>query len=444
MLDDTRAIAEVDTLTVDGGTAVGAPTPMPRYQLEDHLGSACLEVDGAAAIIAYEEYYAYGATAYESRASGYEVPARRYRYTGQERDEESGLQRHGVRYYAPWLGRWTSADPAGMVDGTNRFEYVGASPLSLLDSRGTNAQWHANAAAFQREANDVVNTVTTSLERIPRVTARIDELVAELGASRRGAAATELNALRREFRLLRDAVLAETVGQRIADLTARGQQLASTAPRGAFSGRGQGPGSFQSAQQALAEVAQSRERARAALNAALEDVEHGWPRQILLPDDYHQRPLEPVRRGAAVNPPAPPTQPPSQPPSPPTTGSSGSAGGNTGQGGGSGTLSRIASRLRRTQQAVSVGLRGAARSGVRLLGTAVRTVVGPIAAVVDVWRTARLLEEGGTLIGRPQQDVPAGTRVSERLGWSHDAPVRTGPLVRESNGRLYVHYDDGG
>ena len=39
---------------------------------------------------------------------------KRYRYTGKERDEENGLYYHGARYYAPWLGRWTSCDPAGL------------------------------------------------------------------------------------------------------------------------------------------------------------------------------------------------------------------------------------------------------------------------------------------------------------------------------------------
>jgi len=37
--------------------------------------------------------------------------AKRYRYEGKERDEESGLYYHGARYYMPWLCRWTAVDP---------------------------------------------------------------------------------------------------------------------------------------------------------------------------------------------------------------------------------------------------------------------------------------------------------------------------------------------
>ncbi len=61
---------------------------------------------------------------------------RRYRYTGKERDEETGLYYHGARYYAAWLGRWTAADPAGLVDGPNLYEYVTGDPILLMDPDG--------------------------------------------------------------------------------------------------------------------------------------------------------------------------------------------------------------------------------------------------------------------------------------------------------------------
>ncbi len=56
-----------------------------------------------------------------------------------ERDEETGLQCHGVRYYATWLGRWMSADPIGLGDGVNRFCYCHAGPLGGRDSTGLGA-----------------------------------------------------------------------------------------------------------------------------------------------------------------------------------------------------------------------------------------------------------------------------------------------------------------
>ncbi|MBK6520310.1 MAG: RHS repeat-associated core domain-containing protein [Polyangiaceae bacterium] len=66
-----------------------------------------------------------------------EVSARRYRYTGKERDDETGLYYHGARYYACWLGRWTSADPLGIgADGPGLYNYTRGSPVVLVDPTG--------------------------------------------------------------------------------------------------------------------------------------------------------------------------------------------------------------------------------------------------------------------------------------------------------------------
>ena len=91
----------------------GTEKHLVRYQLHNHLGSACLELDGTvnAKVISYEEYHPYGTTAYLAQNAAIKAAAKRYRYTGMERDEESGLEYHSARYYLPWLGRWLSCDP---------------------------------------------------------------------------------------------------------------------------------------------------------------------------------------------------------------------------------------------------------------------------------------------------------------------------------------------
>ncbi len=86
--------------------------------------------------ILYEEMHPYGTSAYRSAASAVEVSARRYRYTGKERDEETGLDYFGARYYAPWLGRWTSADPLGLQAGLNLYLYCRGSPIVFMDPNG--------------------------------------------------------------------------------------------------------------------------------------------------------------------------------------------------------------------------------------------------------------------------------------------------------------------
>lgn len=131
--DDARRVLMVETRTVGEDQA---PARLARFQLGNHLGSAVLELDGEAAVISYEEYYPFGASSYQAFRSKLETP-KRYRFTGKERDEETGLACHGARYYAPWLGRWTSPDPAGLVDGPNLYAYASSNPVVFVDPEGT-------------------------------------------------------------------------------------------------------------------------------------------------------------------------------------------------------------------------------------------------------------------------------------------------------------------
>lgn len=136
VMDDRQRIAIVETKTIDDAKASEAPVPAQRYQLGNHLGSACLELDERAGLISYEEYSPYGTSTFQAVRSAAEVSLKRYRYTGKERDGETGLFYFGSRYYPPWLGRWMSCDPAGLVDSSNLYLYVAANPIRHLDPNG--------------------------------------------------------------------------------------------------------------------------------------------------------------------------------------------------------------------------------------------------------------------------------------------------------------------
>ena len=127
------ALAEARTAGADAG-----PARLIRYQLADHLDSSVLELDEHAQVISYEQYYPYGATSYQAVRARTDTP-KRYRFTGKERDTETGLYYHGARYYIAWLGRWSSCDPAGLADGPNLYAYVRGNPIRLSDSEGTAA-----------------------------------------------------------------------------------------------------------------------------------------------------------------------------------------------------------------------------------------------------------------------------------------------------------------
>jgi insecticidal toxin complex protein TccC len=106
-----------------------------RYNLEDHLGSCVMELDQQAQLISQEGYYPFGETAWMLARSAIEVSYRFIRYSGKEMDV-SGLYYYGARYYAPWLQRWVSPDPASDVDGLNLYGFVGNNPMRFVDPDG--------------------------------------------------------------------------------------------------------------------------------------------------------------------------------------------------------------------------------------------------------------------------------------------------------------------
>lgn len=138
--DNVGEIAQVDTKTLDlDGSDPANPldTPLIRYQYANHLGSAVLETNEHGEVISYEEYHPFGTTAYRSAKPGFDLSLKRFRFSGKERDDETGLYYFGARYYAPWLGRWTSSDPAGFAAGINLFRYCANNPVLFHDPNGT-------------------------------------------------------------------------------------------------------------------------------------------------------------------------------------------------------------------------------------------------------------------------------------------------------------------
>lgn len=136
VMDDKQRIAMVETQTIQNGNPVNAPVSRERYQLAKHLGSSSIELDKNGALITYEEYHPYGTTSFQTGRSAAEVSLKRYRYIGRERDEETGFSHHGVRYYVPWLARWSSVDPLYFTDSTNLYAYALDNPVIAKDPSG--------------------------------------------------------------------------------------------------------------------------------------------------------------------------------------------------------------------------------------------------------------------------------------------------------------------
>jgi RHS repeat-associated protein len=143
LMDDQQRIALVETRTQ--GEETGVPEQMLRYQIGNHLGSATLELDAQAELVSFEEYTPYGSSSYQAVRSAAEVP-KRYRYTGKERDEESGLCYHGARYCLPWLNRWLNCDQSERGEsGANLYQYAADNPVRFFDPDGKTEKERQNA-----------------------------------------------------------------------------------------------------------------------------------------------------------------------------------------------------------------------------------------------------------------------------------------------------------
>jgi RHS repeat-associated protein len=124
-----------------------------RWRVTDHLGSTRLTVDstGSLTSVKRQDYLPFGedlsAGIRQSGGQGqygYEPPVSnvRQKFTGYERDGETGLDYAQARMYANVQGRFTSVDPmlgsgvTGVPQSWNRYVYVQDNPLRLIDSSG--------------------------------------------------------------------------------------------------------------------------------------------------------------------------------------------------------------------------------------------------------------------------------------------------------------------
>ncbi|MEG3439736.1 SpvB/TcaC N-terminal domain-containing protein [Pannus brasiliensis CCIBt3594] len=158
VLDENARIATVRV----GEAFPDDNSPAVQYHLSDHLGSSHLVLDRAGDWVNREEYTPYGETGFGG------FSRKRYRYTGKERDEESGFNYHGARYYAPWLGRWVARDPLGLKTGTNAYRAFLNSPLNYVDPTGTSESSNTLGQvgeAMQKDFSDAVNDLRQAFRK---------------------------------------------------------------------------------------------------------------------------------------------------------------------------------------------------------------------------------------------------------------------------------------
>jgi len=97
------------------------------YYLSDHLGSSNVVTNASGQIQNESDYFPYGGE-YVIQQN---LSSQHYKFTGKERDTESGNDYFGARYYASSMGRFMSPDWAGSPTAIPYAELTNPQSLNL-------------------------------------------------------------------------------------------------------------------------------------------------------------------------------------------------------------------------------------------------------------------------------------------------------------------------
>lgn len=139
------------SVAVSQGAADGTGV---HYFAADHLGTAQMELSSGGYPLWKGEFAPFG------QQLGSNLTSNRYKFTGKERDAESGLDYFGARFYASTTGRFMSPDPSGLLfqkpedpQSWNLYAYARNNPLINVDPTGLDCVY-ANDAGNGVESID--------------------------------------------------------------------------------------------------------------------------------------------------------------------------------------------------------------------------------------------------------------------------------------------------
>ena len=134
-LDYVDVLTKTDILfeAIDKNTQINSKEDEVYFYHGDHLGSANWITDIKGDAIQYMHYAPYGEMVDNQQASAYNE---RFKFTGKERDEETGYDYFGARYW--WLaGTWLSVDPwTDKYPGISPYSYCMWNPITNQDPNG--------------------------------------------------------------------------------------------------------------------------------------------------------------------------------------------------------------------------------------------------------------------------------------------------------------------
>jgi RHS repeat-associated protein len=174
-----NATAEYVFFNGERAARVDMPGNSPKYYFEDHLGSTDIVTNPTGGIVEESDYVPYGG---EVAISGSDP--NHYKFTGKERDLESGLDYFDARHYSSPFGRFLTPDWAAKPtdvpyadfldpQSINQYGYVRNNPLSHADSDG-----HCCEQLFQNLSN-AFRSAANAVQQAGQATVRGLELGAK-------------------------------------------------------------------------------------------------------------------------------------------------------------------------------------------------------------------------------------------------------------------------
>jgi len=148
------------------------------YYHPDHLESTSLVTDGSGGAVQYVSYLPYGEQYVEQQYANYDPAYNpqndvRYKFTGKERDKETGYDYIEQRYYFSNLSIWTRVDP--LVDkypGFTPYNYCIGNPLKYIDPDGRKI--------FVKGTKEYVEKVMSQLAQLCKMDPELKEMIVSL------------------------------------------------------------------------------------------------------------------------------------------------------------------------------------------------------------------------------------------------------------------------
>jgi RHS repeat-associated protein len=138
--------------------------PDRYYYVKDHLGSVRLTLGEDGGIVSWNDYDPWGLTL-AGRSGVVGSADARYQFTSQERDDETGYDYFGARYYDARVGRFFTQDRfKEKYPSFSPYQYGANNPILFVDVNGDSINLSQVINIDQRDGTDYTNTLINDLQ----------------------------------------------------------------------------------------------------------------------------------------------------------------------------------------------------------------------------------------------------------------------------------------